>query len=247
MISNSNQPLVDRLRLRSPLTAEEQNALLCLPFEEATVRGNRDLVALGEQTEASYLVVSGVIGRFSQMRSGVRQIVALHIAGEMADLCSVVLPKTSWAFHAFAPTTILRIAHSDLITVADQYPNIAQAFWRDCVADMAVMSEWSVSVARRPAEAKLAHLLCELRCRYKQAGLLAIDGFYPFTATQVQIAEVLGITAIHLNRMIRSLRERGLATLSKAGVVIHDYQSLARLAEFDPAYLHLDEQPAAAS
>jgi len=245
MASQPLQPFVDRLQLRSELSREEQAAILALPAEAMSLRGNRDLVALGEKTEASYLLLSGVIGRFSQMRGGVRQIVALHIAGDMADLCAVALPKTSWAFHALVRTEVLRISHSDLTEIASRYPNVAMAFWRDCVADMAIMSEWIVSVARRPAEAKLAHLLCELRCRYKQAGLLAIDGFYPFAATQLQIADVLGITAIHLNRMIRLLRERGLATIGRSGVAIHDYQRLVDLAEFDAAYLHLNEQTSA--
>ena len=242
MGSHSLQSLIDRLLLRSELSSKEQEVLSALPVEAITVRRNRDLVALGEETEASYLVKSGVIGRFSQIRAGVRQIVAVHIAGEMADLCSVALPKTSWAFHALAPTEVLRIAHSDLRKIADEHPRIAIAFWRDCVVDMAVMSEWIVSIGRRSAEAKLAHLLCELRCRYKQASLLSVDGFYPFTATQVQIADVLGITSIHVNRMIRSLRDRRLATVNRSGIIIHDYHGLADLAEFDPSYLHLHEQ-----
>lgn len=236
------QPLIDRLLLRSELSDEEQTALRDLPADLVELPGARDLVALGEQTEFSFLVTEGVVGRFSQIRNGVRQIVALHIAGDMADLCSVALPKTSWAFHALVPTSALRIAHVDLNRVADRYPRIAKAFWRDCVADMAVMSEWIVSLARRPSDAKLAHLLCELHCRYKQAGLLQADGSYAFTATQAQVAEILGITSVHVNRMIRSLRERGLATIGRGGVQIHDWPQMARLAEFDVAYLHLNER-----
>jgi CRP-like cAMP-binding protein len=244
MSTNPLQSFVARLRLRTPLRLEEQDAVLSLPAETVRIKGHRDLVALGQQTDSSYLVVSGVIGRFSQLRNGVRQIVALHIPGDMADLCSVALPKTSWAFHALTSAEVLRISHADLIAISAQYHNIAVAFWRDCVADMAVMSEWIVSVARRPAEAKIAHLLCEMRCRYKQAGMLALDGSYVFAVTQLQIAEVLGITAIHANRMIRSLKDRGLASVSKSAVEIHDWAGLVELAEFDTAYLHLDNNHA---
>jgi CRP-like cAMP-binding protein len=236
------QSLIDRLVLRSTLSEEERSAILSIPSRAITLRGQRDLVALGEQTDAAYLVQDGVIGRYSQMRNGVRQIVALHITGDMADLCSVALPKTSWAFHALLPTTVLKIAHADLLRVADQYPNVATAYWRDCVADMAVMSEWIVSVARRPAEARLAHLLCELLCRFKQIRLVSTDGAFVFPVTQVQLAEILGLTSIHVNRTIRSLRERGLVTMTRECVTIHDGIALARIAEFDAAYLHLDEK-----
>ncbi len=241
MTANVLQPFVDRLMLRSPLGEEQQQALLSLPVQQVHVKKHYDLVALGQQTDASYLVITGVIGRFSQLRNGVRQIVALHVPGDIADLCSVALPKTSWAFHALASVEVMRIAHADLLSIADRYHDIAIAFWRDCVVDMSVMSEWIVSVARRPAGAKIAHLLCELRYRYEKAGLLARDGSYAFPITQMQIADILGITAIHTNRMIRSLRERHLASVAKARVVIHDWQGLMRLAEFDAAYLHFDE------
>ena len=241
MSANRLQPFISRLLSRTSLSAEERDALLSLPAETICIKGHRDLVALGQQTDSSYLVLSGVIGRYSQLRNGIRQIVAIHISGDMADLCSVALPKTSWAFHALTSAEVLRVSHSDLIAVADRYHNIALAFWRDYVVDMAVMSEWIVSVARRPAEAKMAHLLCEMRCRYNQAGMLALDGSYAFPLTQTQIAEVLGITAIHANRTIRSLKERGLVSLSKTAVVIHDWSGLVELAEFDRAYLHLNE------
>lgn len=241
------QPLVDRLLLRSVLSAEEQQAILSLPSRLIQLPGQRDLVALGEQTNSTYLVQTGVVGRYSQMRNGVRQIVALHIAGDMADLCSVALPKTSWAFHVLVPTTVLEIAHRDLLRLTDRYPNISTAYWRDCVADMAVMSEWIVSIACRSAESRLAHLVCELNCRYRQTGQVANDGSYDFPVTQIQLAEILGITAIHVNRTIRSLRERGLATVAKSSVRIHDWAALAHLAEFDPAYLHLNEQTTASN
>lgn len=247
MTSHPLQPFVDRLLLRTPLSVEEQDAVLSLPTHPVRIKGHYDLVALGEQTDSSYFIVSGVVGRFSQLENGVRQIVALHIPGDMADLCSVALPKTSWAFHALVGTRVLRIPHVDLINIADRYQNIAIAFWRDCVVDMAVMSEWIVSVARRTAEAKLAHLLCEMRCRYKQGGMLAHDGSYVFPITQFQIAEVLGMTGIHVNRMVRSLKERGLASVTKAAVVIHDWPGLVQLAEFDAAYLHLNEAGTAIS
>lgn len=235
------QPLVDRLLLRSSLSEREQNALLALPAHALQVPGHHDLVALGEQTESAFLVVEGLIGRFSQMRDGIRQIVAVHIAGDMADLCSVALPRTSWAFHAMVPTSVMQISHADLIAVGDRHPNIALAFWRDCVADMAVMSEWIVSIARRPAEAKLAHLLCELHCRYRQAKLLEKEGVFAFPVTQNQLAEILGITAIHVNRMIRSLRERGWVVFNRGEIVIRDWSSLVELAQFNPSYLHLND------
>jgi CRP-like cAMP-binding protein len=156
------------------------------------------------------------------MRSGVRQIVALHLFGEMADLCSVVLPKTSWTYQALVPTTVIRIPHGDLLDLVDAYPAIAKAFWRDCIVDMAIMSEWLVGIARRPADARLAHLICELNHRYEQAEQVLSDEAFSFPITQGQLADVLGLTSIHVNRMTKSRRERGLAEISRSQISIMD-------------------------
>jgi hypothetical protein len=163
----------------------------------------------------------------------------MHITGEMADLCAVVLPRSSWAYQALIPSTVLRIAHADLLTLCERYPAIAKPFWRDCIVDMAIISEWMVSIARRPAESRLAHLICELQCRYEQAGQIASDGSFCFPVTQAQLADILGMTSIHANRMIRSLREKGLATISKSVIAVSDRPALERLAEFSSNYLHL--------
>lgn len=106
------QRFVDRLTKRSVLTAQEQEAILDLPTEVAQVQSNQDFVSLGEQLDHSCLVVAGYVGRFDQNANGLRQITALHIPGDMADLHSVVQPEATSALQALSTATILRIPHS---------------------------------------------------------------------------------------------------------------------------------------
>ena len=238
MVDHPLQALMNRLMLRSNMGTEELDALRAMPTTSKTIPVHRDFIKVSDDTDHSYLVVSGIVGRFSQMRDGNRQITALHIPGDMADLCSVVFPKTSWAFQALAETEVLCIPHTALREAARSYPGIATAFWRDCVVDMAIMSEGLLTVGRRSAEARVAHLLCEMSCRYRQAGMVDRDCF-DWQLRQSHVGDVLGLTAVHINRMLRSLRETGLATVSGTTVTIHDFPGLAKVAEFDPAYLHL--------
>lgn len=238
MIDHPLQGFFNRLHLRSSLEPHELDALRGLPMKPKTLPVHRDFIRVSDETDQSYLVVSGVVGRFSQMRDGNRQITALHIAGDMADLCSVVFPKTSWAFQALAETEVLCIPHVALRDAARSHPGIANAFWRDCVVDMAIMSEGLLTVGRRTAEARVAHLLCEMSCRYRQAEMIDHDRF-DWHLRQTHVGDVLGLTSVHVNRMLRSLRERGLATVSGTTVTIHDFAGLAKIAEFDPDYLHL--------
>ena len=229
-----------RLTLRSPLDDAGRAAILNLPGRLETVPTNRDFVSMGEIIDHSCLVVAGLAGRFGQTREGLRQITALHIAGDMADLHSAVLPRAASALQSIGEVTILRVPHADLKALASEQPIVAQAFWRDCTVDAAVLSQWAVVNARLSALARVAHLLCELACRY---GVVGDDDriVYDLPMTQQHMADVTGLTSVHVNRMLRQLRESGLADIAARRATILDWSALCRTGEFDAAYLHLHQ------
>lgn len=128
-------------------------------------------------------------------------------------------------------------AHAALLDLARQFPGIAEAFWRECVIDAAIIGEWVVNVGRRTALSRIAHLLCEMACRYKGAEPGA-DMDYDFAATQNQIADMTSLTSVHVNRTLMTLRHREVVTFSRGRVSITDWGELTRIADFDPTYLH---------
>lgn len=241
LLQHVMQPFLTRLLLRSSLSAEEQATVLDLPIRVDRIPANVDFVRLGERLGHACLVIDGLVGRFEQTRKGDRQTTALHIPGDMADLHSVVLPKTSWALQALTRSTIGKIAHTALVQAADRYPALAQAFWRDCAVDASILAVSSVNLGRRDARARTAHLLCEMKCREEAVGRFT-EGGYGFPITQVQMADVLGLTAVHVNRMVRSLRAASLVRLSGSRVSVIDWPGLVEAADFDPAYLHLEQR-----
>jgi CRP-like cAMP-binding protein len=159
------QRFLDRLLGRSVLSHEEQQAVLGLPTRTIQVGINRDFVGLDEVVDQVSLVVDGLVGRFDQNSLGARQITAFHIAGDMADLHSVVQPKATSALQALSTTTLLQVAHRDLRGIAARYPAIAEALWRDCIVDGAILAQWIVNVGRRDSKTRIAHLLCETAVR----------------------------------------------------------------------------------
>jgi CRP-like cAMP-binding protein len=185
-----------------------------------------------------------LVGRFEQTSNGHRQITAVHIPGDMADLQSVVVPKTSWALNALTKSTIARIPHDALVELVDRYPLLARAFWRDCAIDGSVAARWALSLGRRDARARVAHLICELRCRYGAIGRVQNDSF-EWNMTQIQLADALGLTAVHVNRMLKFLRSANFLHIERRRLTILDWQGLLALGDFDPTYLHLERQPAA--
>ena len=230
---------VKRLELRSTLTEKEVSALLGLNGQIEQIAAHIDLVRLGERVDHCCLVVDGLVGRFGQNRDGVRQITCLHIPGDMADLPSVVSPKDGWALGALTRTTILRVPHAELRDIAAKHPGIAEAFWRDCVADGSLFSEWIVNVGRRDALSRTAHLLCEMAMRYERAGQGDRRSF-PLPITQPVLGEATGLTGVHINRTLRELRVRSIVELRAGSVTVHDWEQLVSVGDFDPSFLLLD-------
>ena len=235
---------LDRLTSRSVLSQKEEQAILNLPAYAAQVQANRDFVRLGEVVDHACLIVDGIAGRFGQNAEGARQITALHIAGDMADLHSVVQPTGTSSLQALCTVTILRVPHQALRATAGRYPAIAEAFWRDCMVDAAILSEWVVNVGRRDAKTRIAHLLCETAVRYR------VDGqseavLFEFPVTQAHLADATGLTPVHVNRTLKALRDEGVVFVSGRTVHILDWDALVRLGEFDATYLQADSKPEA--
>lgn len=228
----------DKLSRRSSLGPAERQAILSLPAQPAQIQTNRDFVRLGERTDHASFVVDGLVGRFGQNRDGNRQITAVHIPSDMVDLHSVVAPDACSALQALSVTTILRVPHEALRAVARQFPAIAEAFWRECVVDAAVLAEWVVNVGRRDARSRLAHVFCEIACRVQGLNVKAGD-VIPFPATQTHLADMTGLTSVHVNRSLQGLRREGVVDLHSRQIHILDWARLTTIGDFDPAYLRV--------
>jgi CRP-like cAMP-binding protein len=233
------QLFVDRLASRSVLTDTEVTALLALTGDVKQVDAHIDFVRLGEHVDHSCLIIDGLAGRFGQNNEGGRQITCLHIPGDMADLPSVVSPESGWGLSALTATTILRIAHADLRHLAARHPGIAEAFWRDCVADGSIFSEWVVNVGRRSAISRVAHVFCEMAIRCEQAG--QGDGrVFPLPITQTDLGDATGLTNVHVNRTLKELREQSIVEFRAGRVTINDWDRLVQTGDFNAKFMLLD-------
>jgi len=231
-----------RLLLRSRLSKPEQEAILALPGQEVRTAAHRDIVRPGHRSTFSTLVVDGLVARFDQLANGHRQITALHIAGDFCDLHSLAVPETGWGMESLTDSVVRQVPHEALRKLVTGSPAIAIAFWRDTVVDSSLLAKWASALGRRSAKSRLAHLLCEMGTRVEHAGLGTADNF-DFPITQSQIADVLGITPVHLNRTMQALRQEQLLTTSGSRFSLPDRQRLCQIALFDPAYLLLTKQP----
>lgn len=236
------QRFLNRLLLRSQLSASDRAAVLKLPFAQQRVDLHRDVIVPGTTVEHCLLVASGWAARFDQLASGYREIVAVYLPGDMCDLHSLAVPTAGWGIQALGNTEFLQVPHASLRTIVERSPDLGRAFWRDTTADASILAKWVCNRGRRQSLRRLAHLLCELGIRSEQAGT-GTRTLFELRATQNQLAEMLGVTPVHTNRVLQMVRQSQLVSTVGTMIHVHDWEKLVRLGEFDPAYLLLDRIP----
>lgn len=232
-----------RLRLRSEIGSEEADVILGLDGRVEKRARREDFILPGDHTTHAILIIDGLAARFDQMESGTRQYTALHISGDICDLHSAVLPVATWGVEALNPLTILRIPHAALLDAAESYPAIARAFWRDTTADGGIFTKWAANLGRKPALGRMAHLICEMGVRMEQAGI-GTRTDYPIDVTQDQLADALGLTPVHVNRTLQTLRAERLIRTARKRIEVLDWDGLVARADFNPGYLQYSRHPA---
>lgn len=233
--------LLLKFRLRDDVSAEEEAVLRDIIEPPVPFAGRSVVVREGVLLDRSALLVSGMLGRCKDMRDGQRQISEVHVPGDFADLHSFTLKRLDQDVVALSDCWISWVSHAALRAVTDTLPHLGRLLWLSTNLDAALHRAWTVSLGRRDAPARLAHLLCELHMRFSVVGM-ADDQGYALPLTQVDLAECLGLTAVHVNRVLRQLREQGLATVRGGQVRIGDLERLRRLAEFSTDYLFLEKR-----
>jgi len=229
---------VERLCALSPLGEEEQTALLGLSGSILQVRAGVDLVPPGEKATFVHLIVEGLVGRFAQFSDGKRQITAVHLPLDVADLHSVARPALAPALQALTTTTLVRVPLATLSSLTRSSPTIAEAFWAYCAVDIAILERWAANLGCRAATQRMAHFLCEVALRIEDAGRGSRLDF-ELAITQPQLGEALGLTPVHVNRTLKALRDQGIMGATGKRYQVLDWERLCALGDFDPVYLLL--------
>ncbi len=235
-------PLVVKLEQRDGLTPEERAVLENATSSIETFKANEDIVREGDTADHSCLILEGWTVRSKSLADGRRQITAFHIPGDFVDLHSFLLKPMDHTVTALTPCKMALTPHSALRRITEEHPHLTRMLWLSTLIDSAIHREWLVAIGRLSATAHLANLLCELYLRLKVVGL-AKDHAFDFPVTQQVLADALGLSTVHVNRVVQELRRDGLVQWRGAHVTIKDWSAMTRLAEFDPTYLNLIARP----
>jgi CRP-like cAMP-binding protein len=234
--------LLRKLRARDVVTEQEEDLLRSAVDEVRTLPASKTIVRAGVTLSHCTLLIDGFVCRYRDLADGQRQIMELHVPGDFLDLHSFLLKQLEHNVGSLTPVSFALVPHDAVRTITERNPHLTRMLWFSTLLDAAIHREKILSVGRRSAASRIAHLLCELYVRLEIVGLT--DGFvYKLPLTQTDLADATGLTSVHVNRMLKRLRDDGLLTFRGGEVVIHDWDGLRRVAEFDPAYLYLDRRP----
>jgi CRP-like cAMP-binding protein len=234
--------LIRKLERRDTLSDEEKQVLEGAVAWVKEARLDEDLVREGERPSESSLLLEGFAARYKLLRNGKRQITALHIPGDFVDLHSFLLKKMDHGVVALTRCRVGLVPHTTLREITETHLHLGRLLWLSTLIDAAIHREWLVAMGRRPALHQIAHLVCELFLRLQAVGLTQHMSF-ELPLTQAELGDVLGLSTVHVNRVIQQLRTDGLVTWSEQRIVIEDWARLQQVAEFDPTFLNLENEP----
>jgi CRP-like cAMP-binding protein len=234
--------LVRKLQVSSALSEREVQVLCTLPINVRSYPANADLLRQGDRPTQCCLLVEGYLCQFKIIGSGRRQITALHLPGDVPDLQSLHLPGLDQYMAAIGPVVVGFISHGALRTLTLEHPGLAGCLWRETLLDAAISREWIVRLGARHAQGRIAHLLCEQALRFERIGAGGREGF-PLYFNQSMLADIVGTSIVHVNRMLQGLRAEKLIAYgdgdwSARQLEILDWEGLAEAADFNPDYLH---------
>jgi CRP-like cAMP-binding protein len=235
--------LLKKLATHSSLEQEDREAILALPYTRRTLEAHAYTLREGETPEACSILLTGFAYRQKLTSDGGRQILALHIPGEALDFQNLFLDESDHNVQMLTRGEVAVVPRDELQALARSRSGVSHAILTSILVEAAIFREWIVNVGRRDSRTRLAHVLCEFALRLEAQGL-AEDYGYELPMTQEQLADVLGLTPVHVNRTIKALEAEGLITRKGRSVSFPDWELMRSIGDFNQRYLHLRKQVA---
>lgn len=228
---------VEKMSGLTDLTARDVAALEAVTARPRRYAARKDLIREGDETGPMLVVLEGWLCRYKILPNGTRQIMAFLMPGDACDLHIKMLEEMDHSIQAVAPAQVATVSRTEMQSMMDEHPNIARAMYTAQLVDEGIMRAWIVSMGRRSSVERVAHLICELYLRARNIGLTH-DGDFALPLSQIVLADALGMTPVHINRVLKELRLTGAMALSRGSVTIINPEKLVQIAGFDANYLH---------
>ena len=236
-----SNPLILKLEQRDRLSADEKRVLEGAISRVRVVAADEDIAREGERPSESSLLLDGFAARYKIFSNGRRQITAVHVPGDFVDLHSFLLKTMDHGVLALTPCRIAAVPHATLEKITDEYPHLTRLLWLNTLIDGAIHREWLTVMGRLSATAHMAHFVCELFLRLQIIG--RTDGnTIQIPLTQAELGDTLGLSTVHVNRVLQELRKEGLIRWQGDALTVLDWERLKAVGEFTPTYLNIQKE-----
>jgi CRP-like cAMP-binding protein len=235
-------PFVAKLSHFAPLSDEDVRVLDGLCRNEERLQAGAEIAAEGDVPFSFFVLMRGMAYRYRLLPEGRRQILTFLIPGDFFDLDFFLLNEMDHSVRTIVPSGLAAIDRDIVIDVILRRPRIGAALWWSAMQENAMMRERVVTLGRRNARSKLAYILCEFVWRLRAVGM-AEDDEIRLPLTQADLADTLGLTAVHVNRILQGFRRDQLITLEQRRLTLRNFEMLKTISGLTPNYLHLDNTP----
>ena len=232
--------LIRKLEAFAPLPEPDRRLIEHVTRFSQEVGPRVDLAREGDAPNAVRLILEGFACRYKILPDGTRHIMAYLVPGDFCDLHVFILRAMDHTIATLSRCRVVEILRPQILELMER-PAIARAMWWAALVDEATLREWLVNIGARPAEQRIAHLLCELLLRLETVGLTDGDQ-YELPITQTELGDTMSLSLVHVNRVLQRMRKNGLITLAGGSLVILDIRRLKAFSGFNPNYLHLSNR-----
>jgi CRP-like cAMP-binding protein len=234
--------VLKKLQRRNNLTEAERRSLAEAFGGRLTVPPREDVIGQGQTTDSVTMVLKGCACAHTSCIDGRRRILAVFFPGEVCNLSRLFHSRDTFAIRSLNACVFARAQLGCLTRAMAAQPALASALLHESVLEAAILRAWAGNLGRSSAHSRTAHLLCEFFCRSSHAGLAHGDGC-PLPLTQTDMADALGLSIVQVNRVLQSFRRDKLLSLDRGQLRIHDFEGLADIGAFSPAYLSPEADP----
>ncbi len=241
-MQQAQNALVRKLSNFVQLSPGEMECLAQLQSVRQKVAAATDLVNEGQTGHRAFILQTGWAYCYKMLPDGGRQVITFLLPGDFMGLRSVLLRTSDHSFATFSDAVVSPVPVRRMTEVFKEFPRLAMAVLWAASRDEAMVVEHLVGIGRRSAIERVAHFFLELGQRLQLIGM-ATETKFECSLNQYLLADAVGLTAIHVNRVLRRLRELGLITVKAHHVVIDDVKGLMKLAGYDSSYLDQPRPP----
>jgi CRP-like cAMP-binding protein len=222
-----------------PLSERDVDALDQIMQSCEHFLAGQDIVVEGQLPRSVFVLKTGMACRYRILSDGRRQILTFLLPGDLCDLHAFLFKEMDHSIAAITPLQLAAITRDEVMDVAVTHPRIGAALWWSTMQEEAILRERIVALGRRDAAGRVAYLLCEMVWRLQAIGQSENHNVIALPLTQTELADTLGLTAVHINRVLQNFRQRKLLTLTHRRLELLDIDKLAEIGEFNDRYLHL--------